>query len=94
MTNTERFDAIETALRNFKGVSDDVQTMQTKDILELFRRAWECESLDRRVKTLEENKWVKGLVSGESPQAALRLAAWYDRRHLKTTRGSCQRPYH
>ena len=39
MTNANRFKAIEAALRDFKGVIDVVQTMQTKEILKLFQRA-------------------------------------------------------
>ena len=39
MTNAKQFTMIEFALRDFKGVSEAVQMMQTKEIPELFRRA-------------------------------------------------------
>ena len=73
MTNAQRFEAIETALGNFEGVRDAIQTMQDEEIPELFRRAQEWESLDRRVKTLEAGKGVEASGSGSSPQVEERL---------------------
>ena len=73
ITNAQQFDAIETTLRDFEGVSDIVQTMQTKEVPELFKRAQEWESLYPWVKTLEASKGVKGPRSGESPQVKKRL---------------------
>ena len=52
--------------------------MQTEEILELFRRAQEWESIDRQVKTLEANKGARALESGKSQQVKEQLAVIED----------------
>ena len=60
MANVKWFNTKEFTLGDFKGVSDAIQTVQTKEIPELFWTAKEWESLDQRVKTLEVDKGVEG----------------------------------
>ena len=74
MTNAKRLAMLESTVREFKGVGEAVQTMQTKELPKLFRRTLEWESLNQRVKTLEVNKGVKGSGSGTSLQVEEQLA--------------------
>ena len=47
MKNAKRFKAIESTLEDFEGVNDAIRTMQTKEILKLFRKAQEWEFIDQ-----------------------------------------------